>query len=270
MATYAIGDVHGCVYELEALMKKISFNPSQDKLWFVGDLVGRGLFSLEVLRLVKNLDTSAIVILGNHDIYLLVLEYEKHLRPNHPKLEPIFTAKDSQELLNWLRHRPLLHCDDKLGYVMAHAGIYPKWTIEEAKIYAHEVEEALRGKEHPDFLHTVEGNKPNTWRKDLVGYDRLRFFVNCFTRMRFCSLDGKLNLTCKAEIGKQPAGYIPWFQIPGRLTKETKIIFGHWAALAGNTKEPFLYAIDTGCVWGGKLTAMCLENGELFSVPKNK
>lgn len=272
MATYAIGDIHGCLEELEDLLSLVNFDKSKDKLWLVGDLVNRGKNSLGVLRFIYNLGDNAIVVLGNHDLYLLYLfslQNNKELLDKFPKFEPISQAKDRNELLHWLRKRPLLHYDQSLNYVMTHAGLPPQWGIDEAILYSKEVEQALHGEKHIDFLHHIEGNKPDKWEDSLVGYDRLRCIVNYLTRMRFCDINGHLNLSCKAQLGSQPQNYMPWFKVPWRKNKNVKIIFGHWAALSGITDEPSIFALDTGCVWGKTLTAMRLEDGVFFSVKKN-
>jgi len=268
MSTYAIGDIHGCFAELQKLLSLVAFNPEKDRLWLVGDLINRGPQSLEVLRFVKFLGSAATVVLGNHELYALYLHYHNRLLNNFPHLKVILSAPDSTELLAWLRQKPLLHYDVSLGYVMVHAGILPEWSLVEAQSYAHEVEEILRGPKYADFLYHMEGNKPVQWSENLSGWERLRFITNCFTRMRFCDAGSRLNLTCKAEIGTQPPGFMPWYMVPNRKTKKDKIIFGHWAALAGQVYEPNVYALDTGCVWGERLTALRLEDGRKFAVNK--
>jgi bis(5'-nucleosyl)-tetraphosphatase (symmetrical) len=266
MATYAIGDIHGCFDELEALLKLINFNPQKDRLWFVGDLVNRGKHSLKVLRFIYSLGEAATVVLGNHDLYLLSLEYRPHLIKKFPELEEIFAAPDCQKLLSWLQTKSLLHYDENLGYLMVHAGLLPDWDLAKALALAKEVADVMGGLKQKDFFQHMEGNKPDLWQEDLQGFDRWRFIVNCFTRMRFCDKNGRLNLTCKAKIGEQPPNYFPWFKIANRKSKNLKIIFGHWAALKATVDEPLLYPIDTGCVWGGSLSALRLEDEKIFSV----
>jgi len=269
MSTYAIGDAHGCLPELKELLEAIAFNPNHDKLWFTGDIIGTGVHSLETLRFVKSLNDSAILVLGNHEIFLLYLQYHHKLLENFSLLKPILNAPDSSELLFWLRHLPLLHHDSNLGFVIVHAGILPIWTLKEAKTYANEVEFALQNNSF-DFLNNVEGTKPDSWDENLTGCLRLRFITNVFTRMRFCDAKSRLNLTCSTELGKQPPGYMPWFKVPDRKNKDVKIIFGHWAALLGNTaSEPSVYGLDTGCVYGNKLTALRLDDEKIFSVKKH-
>lgn len=266
MATYAIGDIHGCYSELEALLAAINFDAKRDQLWFVGDLVNRGAFSLRVLRFVYSLGQAAIVVLGNHDLHLLALRYQEKLLDHFPHLQEIFLAPDGVELLKWLEMRPLLHYDRSLGYLLVHAGLPPQWDLEKAEALAKEVEEVLRGPKQKDFFQHMYGNKPDLWQENLHGWGRWRFIINCFTRIRFCDMEGRLNLTCKAKLGEQPPGYLPWFQIPNRQSKNLKIVFGHWAALEGKAYEPSVYALDTGCVWGGALSALRLEDTKMFSV----
>ena len=266
MAIYAIGDVHGCLPELQKLLKTITFNQDCDKLWFTGDIVGRGDYSLKTLRFIKSLGESASTVLGNHDIYLLYLQYHHKLINNFPTLRSILAASDAADLLYWVRQQPLLHHDIDNGFVIVHAGILPTWTLDEAKAYAKEVEDVLRGNSYADFLSKIEGNKPDSWSENLTGFDRLRFIINVFTRMRFCNAESHLNLTCTTELGKQPPSYMPWFTVPNRKTKNVKIVYGHWAALMGNTYEPLVYGIDTGCVYGNKLTALRLDDEKKFFV----
>lgn len=285
MSTYAIGDVHGCFKELQELLSVIAFNPQNDSLWFVGDLINRGPQSVEVLRFIKGLGSSAVVVLGNHEIYTLYIQKHRHLLKNFPGLEPIFSVPDSDDLLFWIRNRPLLHYDAKLNYVMVHAGIYPLWSLEEAASCAKEVENVISGEKFSEFLDHIEGNKPDLWNESLEGFERWRFIVNAFTRMRFCDINSRLNLTCKAELGAQPKGYIPWFKVPNRKAQNEKIIFGHWAALGGKivSAQSILsinefqglapkgerynsYGLDTGCAYGGGLTALRLGDERIFWV----
>ena len=260
MSTYVIGDVQGCYDSLCALLDQLHFDPQQDTLWFVGDLVNRGAHSLEVLRFVKALP-NAHVVLGNHDLHLLVLASGVSL--DDSTLEPILNAPDRDELLHWLRHRPLMH--SQRHFHMVHAGILPTWTIPEAQGFAREAEAALQDEAHPAFLQNLYGNTPSTWSHDLTGIDRLRFIVNALTRMRFVSSHGALNLADNGPIGTQTQGDTPWFQAhPGIPANET-LLFGHWASLAGNTAVDNIIALDTGCVWGKTLSAFCLETQAIHS-----
>lgn len=247
------------------MLSIINYNGDLDQLWFVGDLVNRGPKSLETLRLIKNLPNTKIV-LGNHDLHLLCLYY--NVVDFHTKyLEPILNAPDAPELIEWLRRQKLVYCDPNFNAVLVHAGVYPKWTLEETLGYAHEFEDALSGPNYLEFLRHLYGNQPDIWQDDLRGWDRLRFITNAFTRMRFCSLDGQLEFASADKADSAPNNFLPWFKIPWRKNKDIKILFGHWAALNGVTNEPNVFALDTGCVWGNSLTAMRLEDGVLFSCP---
>lgn len=264
MATYVIGDVQGCFSELQRLLDKIKFDPSQDKLWFTGDLVNRGPQSLEVLRFVKKLGDKQQTVLGNHDLHLLALTHQSHPGWDEDTLKPILTAPDRDELINWLGQQPLLY--EALGFILVHAGIAPSWDLVTAKRLAKEVENVIQNPlTATQFFQHMYGNEPKQWDETLTGWDRLRCITNYFTRLRFCDAEGHLELETK---GKMESGgkLIPWFQVPNRVNKDVKIIFGHWAALGGVTNSPNVYALDTGCVWGFCLTAMRLEDGQRFSV----
>jgi bis(5'-nucleosyl)-tetraphosphatase (symmetrical) len=264
MAIYAIGDVQGCYIELVQLLEKIAFDPAGDEVWFVGDLVNRGAESLAVLRLVRSLGDRAITVLGNHDLHLLaVAEDIAELHPSDT-LDEILAASDSDELLTWLRHQRMLHVDgDK---VLVHAGLLPCWTIVQAQALAGEVEAALRGKDYAKFLAHMYGNQPNAWDDELTGYKRLRVITNALTRMRICTPQGEMEFKFKGEQYKIPAGYVPWFDVKPRASQSAAVIFGHWSAL-GLVVEKNLLALDTGCLWGGPLTAIRLEDREVFQVP---
>lgn len=265
MATYCIGDVQGCFDELERLLRIINYNPGNDHLWFVGDLVNRGSKSLEVLRLVKQLP-NVKVVLGNHDLHLLNF-YNKIVDFDASHLEGILNAPDGRKLVEWLRMQPLLYYDQKYQCILVHAGIYPGWDLVHAITYAQEAEKILHGKDYIEFLKKMYGNKPNNWQSSLEGMDRFRFIINTFIRMRFCNLQGQLEFDSSGKIDTAPPGYLPWFKIPWRKTKNIKILFGHWSALEGKTDEPDAVALDTGCVWGGSLTALRIDDGVRFSCP---
>ena len=266
MSTYAIGDIQGCYDPLMRLLQQINFNPTEDTLWLTGDLVNRGSHSLQTLRFIKSLGPKAITVLGNHDLTLLAVAHQAFpFDDKHHTFLDILEAPDKEALLSWLIQQPLMHYDQKLGYVMVHAGIYPKWDLKLALSLAHEVETQLQGTEAAKFLAAMYGNKPSNWSAQLQGYDRLRFIVNCFTRMRFCSADGELELTLKEAADQAPLGYMPWFLIPNESLASLKILFGHWASLAGKCTQPNVFALDTGCVWGNCLTALRLEDGQKFS-----
>ncbi|HEY0721738.1 MAG TPA: symmetrical bis(5'-nucleosyl)-tetraphosphatase [Gammaproteobacteria bacterium] len=266
MTTYAIGDIQGCYDELCALLDLIQFDAQHDVLWFVGDLVNRGPKSLETLRFVKSLGERAITVLGNHDLHLLATwqNKQRHFKSNDT-LAPIFTADDSNELLEWLRKRPLLHHEAQLGYTMVHAGLPPQWDLALAQQCAREVEEVLRGDKFKEFLNHMYGNKPNHWNPALKGWDRLRFIVNCFTRLRFCTPAGELEFEQKGNPDQNSSGHIPWFRAPQRRWAGTRIIFGHWSTL-GLHQENNTTAIDTGCLWGGNLTALRLDDHTTFTL----
>ena len=241
-------------------MEALDFDTDRDRLWFTGDLVNRGPGSLEVLRLVRSLGDRAVVVLGNHDIHLLaVWAGLARLKPNDT-LQPVLDAHDATELMDWLRTRPLLHADPNLGFALAHAGIHPVWDLAQAKARAREVEAVLAGDTYSDFLAHLYGNEPDQWSDSLEGWSRLRFITNAFTRMRYCTADGRLVLDYKGPVGTQPPGYYPWFDVPDRvpLPADTTVITGHWSTL-GYRSEPGLLTIDTGCLWGGQLTAVRLD-----------
>ena len=263
MAIYAIGDIQGCYDELQQLLDMIHFNPQKDQLWFAGDLVNRGPKSLEVLRFIKGLGEHAISVLGNHDFHLLAL-WKGHQRNSNRNdtLAPILSAPDCDELLNWLRHRPLLHHDTRHGLTLVHAGLPPQWTLKKALKYAREVEAVLRSEKYEEFLANMYGNQPDQWSEDLIGWERIRFMVNCFSRIRFCSEEGKLNLKMKGGPTTESGGYHPWFKIDGRKSESDPIIFGHWSTL-GLHHENNVISIDTGCLWGGTLTAMRIDTPTL-------
>lgn len=266
MAIYAIGDVQGCYQPLQCLLEKIQFNPIHDTLWFVGDLVNRGPDSLAVLRFIKSLGGAAITVLGNHDLHLLAIANGKQKLKKKDTLSDILCASDRDELLDWLRHQPLLHYDEKVDHVLVHAGIPPQWDLQCALHLAREVEQVLQSDHnYPRYLAAMYGNEPNLWSDQLVGEERLRAITNYFTRMRFCDPRGKLELLCKHSPSHAPTGYAPWFSHPQRKTAHHKIIFGHWATLEGKADATNVFALDTGCVWGKYLTAMRLSDHKTFS-----
>ena len=259
MALYAIGDLQGCYDELRKLLDRIKYDPVDDRLWFVGDLVNRGPHSLELLRFIKGLGKQAVAVLGNHDLHLLALSVgqSKHKGKDHT-LEPILEADDRDELLDWLRHRPLMHNSKKYGFSMIHAGLAPQWTIQTAGKLAGEVEEVLQGDDFHNFCYQMYGNEPIRWSDCLEGMERIRFITNCFTRLRYCDAQGNLALNEKGPPGTQQQRYIPWFQVPNRASRHDPILFGHWSTL-GYHQSDNIWALDSGCLWGGKLTAVKLR-----------
>jgi bis(5'-nucleosyl)-tetraphosphatase (symmetrical) len=264
MATYAIGDVQGCFSELQALLAEIRFDRRKDRLWFVGDLVNRGPQSLEVLRFVKDLGDTATTVLGNHDLHLLTFAAGLAQPREDDTLQEVLAAPDRYALMEWLRRLPMIHVEGE--YVLVHAGLLPQWDIAEAAELAGEVERALRGPDHRGFLAGLYGGMPDRWDDTLRGVDRLRVIVNAMTRMRFCTPEGVMEFRSKGEAVNAPAGYLPWFDVPGRRSASHTVICGHWSAL-GLRLTPRLLALDSGCVWGGQLSAVRLEGRALTQVP---
>lgn len=255
MATYAIGDIQGCYESLLRLLDRIGFDPIRDRLWFVGDLVNRGPDSLATLRFVKGLGESALTVLGNHDLHLLALAVGNSKQKEKSNLDPVLQAPDRDELLDWLRHRPLMHLDQHKDFALIHAGLPPQWDLDTALSCAREVAAVLQGPDYADYLQAMYGDAPARWSAALSGMERLRFITNCFTRLRYCDAAGTLVLKDKAAPGSQAAGGLPWFAVPGRATQDVRIIFGHWSTL-GYSVAFNTWALDTGCVWQGRLTAV--------------
>jgi bis(5'-nucleosyl)-tetraphosphatase (symmetrical) len=263
MSTYVVGDLQGCLQPLLNLLDQVNFNPKHDILWCTGDLVNRGPESLNTLRYIHSLDKACITVLGNHDLHLLAIAYgNASLKPSDT-LQEILDAPDADTLLHWLRHQPLLHHEH--NYTLVHAGIAPQWSILQAKAYAQEVEHVLQSDNFADFLCQMYGNEPAIWQDALTGFDRLRVITNYFTRMRFCDADGKLDLINKKGLVQAKQGIYPWFNTPQRIAINDKILFGHWAALMGKTNTKNIYALDTGCVWGQRLSLLRLEDQQIFS-----
>lgn len=262
MAVYAVGDVQGCLTPLRCLLEQVSFDPTQDRLWLVGDLVNRGPQSLETLRFLYAMRDAVTAVLGNHDLHLLAVAHNVERLKKGDTLREILDAPDCAELLDWLRCQPLIHHDAERQITMVHAGIPPQWTLKKALKRAAEVEEVLRDDSRlPFFLDGMYGNEPNKWDSDLHGITRLRVITNYFTRMRFCTADGRLEFKSKEGLGSAPKGYAPWFSHPERKMRGQKIIFGHWAALQGQCSEPGVIALDSGCVWGGAMTLLDIDRG---------
>lgn len=263
MATYAIGDIQGCHAALQALLERIAFDPACDRLWIVGDLVNRGPESLQVLRTLHGLGEAATVVLGNHDLYLLMVAAGFDRRDKDDTLFQVLEAPDREILLDWLAHRPLMHVEG--DYALLHAGLLPMWTITQAQVLAAEVSAALTGPDAQRFLLHLAGNKPEIWTDRLKGWERLRVIVNAFTRMRFCTPHGHMALRAKGPPDQAPAGTVPWFLAPDRFNRTHTIVCGHWSAL-GYYRGDGVIALDSGCVWGGKLTAFRLEDAAVFQV----
>ncbi len=263
MSVWAIGDLQGCYDVTQRLLEKIRFDPAQDTLWFCGDLVNRGGQSLETLRLVHSLREHSVVVLGNHDLSLLAVgaRTEEEQRKVNPDLLRIVQAEDRDELLDWLRLQKLVHVDRELGWMMVHAGLAPKWTTQMAEKHAAEVEVQLHGAGYRKLFRNMYGDKPS-WAPNLSGYDRSRAIINVLTRMRYCTPRGRIGIEDKGTPGTQEQGLYPWFEVPGRVERDLKVVCGHWSAL-GLTITQGVHAIDTGAVWGGKLTAIQLDTDEL-------
>ncbi len=261
MATYAIGDIQGCYAAFRRLLDQCRFDPAHDRLWLVGDLVNRGPQSLAVLRYVKSLGARVVTVLGNHDLHLLVVA-AGHVKPHRgDTLDAVLRAPDRDELLDWLRRRKMMHAG--AGYALVHAGLLPQWSIRKALALAREVEAALRDDDHGEFLREMYGNHPDRWRDDLKGIARLRVITNVMTRLRLCTIDGKMEFAHKGRPVSLPQGYMPWYSVPRRRSRATPVIFGHWAAL-GLFTESNVFALDTGCVWGRELSALRLEDRKIF------
>ena len=256
MATYAIGDIQGCYHAFTALLERLKFNQKRDKLWLVGDLINRGSGSLEVLRWCFQHQNCIKTVLGNHDLHALAVAHEFKKANKGDTLQALLDAPDSDALLTWLRHQPLMIANEK--YVMVHAGLLPQWTIAQALSYANEVEMALQADSYHDFFANMYGNFPNQWQDDLTGFDRLRVITNALTRMRICTEQGEMEFAFKGELQDIPSGYMPWFDVSARQSQTTQIICGHWSAL-GLRQRNHIHALDTGCLWGRQLSAMCLE-----------
>jgi len=266
MATYAIGDLQGCFEPLQRLLKKIRFDPAKDHLWFAGDLVNRGPESLECLRFIYGLRHRAVAVLGNHDLHMLACWYGAKKTKSSDTLQAVFDAPDAEELMDWLRHQPLVHYDAARNWCMTHAGLPPMWSARKARRLSQEVEYTLQN-DCAGFFRNMYGNQPDLWDKSLTGIERQRVIVNYLTRMRFIDASGRLDLKSKEGAGTQPAGFMPWFRHPNHKAAGTRLLFGHWAALEGKADVSNVWALDTGCVWGGTLTALRLEDQKRFSVP---
>lgn len=263
MAVWAIGDLQGCLGPTQRLVERIGFDPTRDRLWFCGDLVNRGGESLETLRYVHSLRANASVVLGNHDLSLLAISERREAdqRKVNPDLQRVLFAPDRDELLDWLRAQPLVHADRELGWMMVHAGLAPKWTADDALAMAGEVEQALRGRNRQNLLRNMYGDRP-AWSPGLRGTDRLRAIINVFTRMRYCSPRGRIAFEEKGPPGTQQPGLYPWYAVPGRVERGLKVACGHWSSL-GLFIGHGVHALDTGAVWGGRLTALRLDSDAL-------
>jgi bis(5'-nucleosyl)-tetraphosphatase (symmetrical) len=266
-ATYAVGDVQGCFDDLLRLLDAIDFDPDVDRLWFTGDLVNRGPNSLALLRFVKALGDAAITVLGNHDLHLLAAAAGAVNIGKKDTITEILNAPDCEELLFWLRHQPLLHHDQQLGYTMVHAGLPPQWGLEKAKACAAELERVLQNFHYEDLFRHMKAEKPYRWRDDLEGWGRLRFIANCFTQLRCCDRSGRLDLACERRKAPGKKRSMPWFKIPDRASRDLSILFGHWAALdSTELRNSRVHHLDTGCANGGRFTALRLQDLRYFRI----
>ena len=268
MATYAIGDIQGCYHAFSALLARLSFNPLHDQLRLVGDLINRGTGSLEVLRWCYEHQSAIKVVLGNHDLHALAVAH--HLKKAHKSdtLQAIMDADDGVDLLTWLRHQPLMITDvdnNQMRYATVHAGLLPQWTVDSALAYSQEVERALQVHDYQLFLANMYGNQPANWQDDLIGFDRLKVITNAMTRMRVCKAGGEMEFAFKGRLQDVPADYMPWFNTPNRQSENTRIFCGHWSAL-GLSQRNNVISLDTGCLWGGQLSAICIETGAITQV----
>lgn len=263
MAFFAIGDIQGCMQPFQALLNAMAFEPERDTLWLTGDIVNRGPNSLEVMRFVKALP-SCVTVLGNHDLHLLAVADVAAPSESLDTFDEILAAPDRTELLNWLRQQPLIHLHESGLVALLHAGLPPQWDIQDAIGMARDVETVLRGEDSKSFLANMYGNRPDRWRPDLQGWDRLRYITNCFTRMRYVKPDGSLCLKAKGPPGTQPEGFQPWFQVPGRRSQATRTVFGHWSTLGYHDKDNVV-ALDSGCLWGHRLSGVRMdESGRIL------
>ena len=265
MSTYIFGDIQGCYDELLALLEQVHFEPDVDRLWFAGDLINRGPKNLETMQFIMGLN-DPIVVLGNHDLHFLAVAMGAQDVMPTDTIADILDSQQSSQIVDFIRAQKLAHHDPASGFTMVHAGIPPFWDLPTLLRRANEVESVLSGTAFERFLTDMYGNEPSKWKDELTGNTRLRVITNYLTRLRYCDTDGTLELKHKAS--KRPQGFEPWFNI--QRTTAMKIVFGHWAALDGVTNQPNIVALDTGCVWGRKLTAMRLEDRQIFSTPARK
>jgi len=263
VATLVIGDVQGCYDQLMRLLERAGYDERRDVLWFVGDLVNRGPQSAQTLRFVKGLGDRQVTVLGNHDLALLVIAAGIKKPHRGDTFDELLAASDRDELIDWLRRQKLMHAGN--GYAMVHAGLLPQWSEEQAFALAGEVETVLRAADYRQFLENMYGNEPVQWRNDLAGHDRLRGIVNARSRLRLVTPDGAGEVKHKLGLDRLPSGYLPWYDAPGRASRDERVIFGHWAALGLLLREDVV-CLDSGCVWGRALSALRLEDRRIFQL----
>lgn len=263
MSIYAIGDVQGCFVALKNLLDQIHYNPVQDRLWFVGDLVNRGPDSLKVLRFIKGLGPAAVTVLGNHDLHLLAVAADCAPGRTKDTFQDVLTAPDRDELLWWLRHQRLAYHEN--GFLLVHAGLLPQWTVQQAVELAGKVEQVLSSDEYQEFLRIHYKSDYSQWSDDLTGMIRLSAITNALTRLRVCSAQGEMALSYTGPLETVPKGFLPWFKVPTRKSRGVMIICGHWAAL-GLHMEDNVIALDGGCVYGRQLVTVRLEDRQVFQV----
>jgi bis(5'-nucleosyl)-tetraphosphatase (symmetrical) len=267
VATYAIGDVQGCYAELGDLLEQVRFDPVADRLWLLGDLINRGPESLRVVRLVRSLGESATTVLGNHDLHFLAIHLGGHSLNRNDTFVDLLNSAEVDEIADWYCQQPLIFVDQALGYAMVHAGIPHIWNLEQAMGLAAEVEAAIRGKKRAAYFQRMYGDKPDQWDDSCTGMARLRVITNYLTRMRLLDDEGRMNFSDKGRLRDAPTGWQPWYEMRMQHPLSVKLLFGHWAALESGTGYADVVALDTGCVWGRELTALCLETGKRHVVP---
>lgn len=273
MSNYIVGDIHGCNIELQSLLQKVNFSTKSDKLWLTGDLIFRGPSSLEVLRFVYSIRNCVKMVLGNHDINLLKLYHNIKNKKNYVNKNNILKllhAPDIKILINWLRKQPLLQIDNQKKLIMVHAGIYPKWNIQDLKKYAKKIHNKLSNDNYLTFLQSIPKNLPDYWNKNFTELEKLYFAINIFTKMRYCYLNGKLDSKFKNAPKYVPKFLKPWFSFPININKDYIIIFGHWASLEKIQVAKNIFGLDTGCCWGNYLSMLCIENNKIFVQKSNK
>ncbi len=263
MATYAIGDVQGCYAAFMALLDLIGFNPKRDRLWLVGDIVNRGPDSLAILRFVRQAGDAVVMVLGNHDLHLLMVHAGIARSHRNDTIQSILDADDGEQMLYWLRHQRLFYAEDDCA--MVHAGLLPGWSIARSSELASEVEVALQQRDYREVFARLYGNEPNYWDDHWKDSERLRVIINAMTRMRICSPDGRMNFAYKGTRDSIPEGYMPWFEVPGRVSRNDTIVCGHWSALGLYVTERMI-ALDSGCVWNRQLSAIRLEDRKVFQI----